>query len=104
MLVFGAVALAAAQGEEPPHGNGQLQVPAVGFQAAVSAAAAPVGLSGAGPGPVDIASVLHQLLRGQQELRAVADNIPRRMRNSRVCDGAAVLRPLCRERVRRTSV
>jgi hypothetical protein len=48
----------------------------------------------------DVLAMLQQLVRGQQELRAAVDNIPRRLRNSRAAIGEAALRPLCRERVR----
>ncbi len=92
----GAVAVAAAvQGEEAQQNGQLLQIPPMGtFQAAAPAAAPPP------PSTTDIVAMLQQVLRGQHELRAISENVPRRMRNSRVADGAAVLRPLCRERVR----
>lgn len=90
------MALAAAVQGEEAQSNGQLlQVPPMAaFQAAAAPAAAPPP-----PSTADIVALLQQVLRGQHELRAISENVPRRMRNSRVADGAAVLRPLCRERV-----
>lgn len=89
-LIWNAVAVAAAAHGEDVQGNGQMQIPIGAFQAAVPAAPASAA---------DIVSMLQQVVRMQHELRAVSDNIPRRLRNSRVADGAALLRPLCRERV-----
>ncbi len=89
------VAVAVAAHGEDVQGNGQLQqIPLGTFQASVPAAPASAA---------DIVSMLQQVVRMQQELRAISENIPRRLRNSRVADGAAVLRPMCRERVNHPS-
>ena len=42
------------------------------------------------------------LMVAAQEIQAKLDNVPRRMRNSRAATGESLLRPLCRERVRRS--
>ncbi|CAL8461860.1 g1391 [Coccomyxa elongata] len=93
MPAYSVAVAAAVQGEEAQQNGQLLQIPPMGtFQAAAPAAAPPP------PSTTDIVAMLQQVLRGQHELRAISENVPRRMRNSRVADGAAVLRPLCRER------
>ena len=42
------------------------------------------------------------LMVAAQEIQAKLDNVPRRLRNSRAATGESLLRPLCRERVRRS--